>query len=260
LFVVTYYARLLFINSTFDDIECTNDYPAIINLYDTSDSLSFDLIVNNTVLKNIENGGTSTSYGAIVYALHSSLSFTNSTLENITASGGFKGGVLNVVSDDFSVSLLDCTFKNVSNLDNGGVLYHSNSVGYNAAACVFERCGSTSGSGGVLFISSTGVFTFNNCQFLSNTANVGGNDIHHGTDMSSSYNWSIFKQTCSTSASPRVAFPGNVNIDYLLRDCGAIYLNPSGSDSESCGSPVSPCQSWDGAETPGGGFTFVVLI
>jgi hypothetical protein len=42
--------------------------------------------------------------------------------------------------------------------------------------------------------------------------------------------------------------------------CITIYLSPYGSDSNPCLTPESPCQSWDGAETPGGGFTFVIVI
>jgi hypothetical protein len=61
-----------------------------------------------------------------------------------------------------------------------------------------------------------------NCKFMNNSATSGGRDIHHSTDLSNSYGSDNFVQTCSLSASPRIGFPGNANIDNLL--LGMSYL------------------------------------
>jgi hypothetical protein len=109
---------------------------------------------------------------------------------------------------------------------------------------------------GVVFIY---VYTFRQnitrCKF-GNNSGADGNDIYFG---GSDYPAGRIRNSCSSSEAVKIYSP-SAYYDLYLPACAIIYLNPNGSDSESCRSEVTPCQSWDGAEAAGGGFMFVVVI
>jgi hypothetical protein len=137
---------------------------------------------------------------------------------NISAPNGFKGGVFYLPTSILSFNIIQCTFTNVENNGDGGVIYSNAGNNYTITSCTFEECKSTSGSGGVVYINNTGILTFVNCKFLnnSNSGTSGGNDIYDNTNLASSYSSNNFVQTCSTSESPRIGFSDNTNLDNLL--------------------------------------------
>jgi hypothetical protein len=228
--------------------------------------------VSSTTFKNIYNNGTSASLGLLMYFEDITLNAVNTSFVNISGPNGFKGGVIYIPDLYVDLNLIGCTFVNIDNGGDGGVIYTNTVDNYTITSCIFEQCSASNGSGGMLYINNTGIFTFISCKFMNNSAFSGGNDIHHSSDLSTSYNSSNFVQTCSLSESPRVAFPDNVTLDNLLLgilfyfilfcfflfyffyfysffffvECvtGQYYVATNGSDSSSdCSNISTPCQS-----------------
>jgi hypothetical protein len=223
MFYITYSSRPNFISCKFDDINCTGSYPVMF--YSDLTYSVHTINITNTTYQNINHSGSSSLFGLFLQSPSLRLTAIGSSFVNITGTQGFKGGVFYIDNQSnitFNLSL--CNFTNIQNGGDGGVIYSNTGTSYTLTSCVFEQCSSTGGSGGAIYINNTGIFTYISCRFLNNSANSGGNDIHHSSNLVSSYSSSQFVQTCSSSSSSRVAFPNNVNVDSLLLGLKMCYF------------------------------------
>jgi hypothetical protein len=214
MFVIRYTSRQIFINCTFYDINCTNNYPI---LFYGEGTYSFTLNISGTTFKNIIHNGNSTSLGSFCRVPGLKLTAINNTFISCSSPNGFKGGVFYLDNNsNITFNLTQCTFTNIENGGDGGVIYTNCPTNYTITSCIFENCSSSGGKGGAIYINNTGIFTYIQCRFLNNSGNSGGNDIDHSTDLSTSYSSYNFVRTCSLSESPRVYFSGGGNVDNLL--------------------------------------------
>jgi hypothetical protein len=216
MFYITFSCRPNFLNCSVEEINCVNLYPALF--YSSLASYVSNLNLSGSTLKNINHNGSSSSFGLCIRVPGLRLTATNITFANITGmvGNGFRGGVVYIDnSAGITFNLTQCTFTQIKNAGDGGVIYTNINTNFTITACVFELC-SSNGVGGAIYINNTGIFTFLNSKFLNNSGNSGGNDIYHSTNLASLYTSNNFVKTCSLSDSPRISFLGNVNLDNLL--------------------------------------------
>jgi hypothetical protein len=203
----------------FDNLTDSNVHMVIFGQngdYTSNCSVTF----SNNILKNLQANNTHSSQPGMLYAKSHRWVGSNNTYFNIlttTNTNGYCGGVYGVSNDGFSnLTLINDSFRNISNAGNGGAVHTACTRNFTLTACSFELCSSTSKSGGAVYISNTGIFTYVSCRFYDNTAATGGKDVGHGQNILSSYSSSNFLHSCSNSTNNRIAFPDNSNLNHLL--------------------------------------------
>ncbi|MBN2292730.1 MAG: cadherin-like domain-containing protein, partial [Pirellulales bacterium] len=135
-----------------------------------------------TITNSMLTGNSGNRYGGGIYNKSGSLTLTNCTLSDNSASYG--GGISN--GSDM-LTLLNCTLSGNSVSNDGGGIYHSNLGRTTLTNCTLSGNSAGNDGGGICVYSAT-TFTLNNTIVAGNSASSGPDIYFHYGTLTGSHN------------------------------------------------------------------------